>query len=122
MKTLVTGSTGLVGSTLVECLIDHGYQVRALARKTSDLSHLKTTGAEIVFGDVTDYNTLPPIVQGIDIVFHAAAKVTPGWGAWKEFEEVTVRGTQNMLKASAEAGQLAYGLWRRLSEGRYPGR
>ncbi len=104
MKTLVTGSTGLVGSALVEQLIARGYEVRALARKTSDLSHLKTTGAEIVFGDVTDYSTLPLAVQGIDIVFHAAAKVTPGWGAWEEFEEVTVKGTQNMLRACAEAG------------------
>ena len=104
MKTLVTGSTGLVGSALVEILTSKGYQVRALARKTSDLSHLKTTGAEIVFGDVTDYATLPPSVKDIDIVFHCAAKVTPGWGTWKEYEETTVQGTKNMLKASAEAG------------------
>jgi nucleoside-diphosphate-sugar epimerase len=104
MKTLVTGSTGLVGSALVERLIARGCEVRALARKTSDLSHLKTTGAEIVFGDVTDFDTLPPVVKGIDIVFHCAAKVTPGWGTWKEYEETTVQGTKNMLKASAEAG------------------
>jgi nucleoside-diphosphate-sugar epimerase len=104
MKVLVTGSTGLVGSTLVERLIARGHEVRALARKTSDLSHLKTTQAEIVFGDITEYDTLPPIVQGIDIVFHAAAKVTPGWGAWDEYEKTTVKGTQNMLKGSAEAG------------------
>ena len=104
MKTLVTGSTGLVGSALVERLIARGYEVRALARKTSDLSHLKTTRAEIVFGDITDYDTLPPIVQGIDIVFHAAAKVTPGWGAWIEYQKTTVEGTEHMLRASAEAG------------------
>jgi len=104
MKTLVTGSTGMVGSALVERLLARGYEVRAMARKTSDLTHLKTTDAEIVFGDVTDYASLPPIVQGIDIVIHAAAKVTPGWGNWDEFEETTVHGTENVLKASAEAG------------------
>jgi len=104
MKTLVTGSTGLVGSALVERLIARGCEVRALARKTSDLSHLKTTGAEIVFGDITDYDTLPPVLKGIELVFHAAAKVTPGWGTWKEYEETTVQGTKNMLRASAEAG------------------
>ena len=104
MKTLVTGSTGLVGSTLVERLIARGYEVRALARKTSDLSHLKTTRAEIVFGDITDYNTLPPVVQGIEIVFHAAARVIPGWGAWEEYEKTNVEGTENMLRASAGAG------------------
>ena len=98
MKTLVTGSTGLVGSTLVERLIARGYEVRALARKTSDLSHLKTTRAEIVFGDITDYDTLPPVVQGIDIVFHAAAKVTPGWGAWEEYEKTTCGGHQEHVE------------------------
>ena len=104
MKTLVTGSTGCLGSAFVERLLIKGYEVRALARKTSDLSHLKTTGAEIVFGDVTEYDTLSPVVKGIDIVFHCAAKVTPGWGTWPEYEAITVKGTENMLKASAEAG------------------
>jgi nucleoside-diphosphate-sugar epimerase len=104
MKTLVTGSTGCVGSALVERLLMKGYDVRALARKTSDLSHLKTTGAKIVFGDVTEYDTLSPAVKGMDLVFHCAAKVTPGWGTWPEYEANTVKGTENMLQASVEAG------------------
>ncbi len=104
MKTLVTGSTGCVGTAFVERLLAKGYEVRALARKTSDLSYLKSTKAEIVFGDVTQYDTLPPAVKGIDIVFHCAAKVTPGWGPWSEFEAITVEGTKNTLKAASEAG------------------
>lgn len=94
----------MVGTALVERLLTKGHEVRALARRTSDLSQLNTTGAEIVYGDITEYESLPPIVKGIDIVFHAAAKVTPGWGSWPEFEKITVEGTQNMLRASAEAG------------------
>ncbi len=104
MKALVTGGTGCVGSALVERLLEKGFEVRALVRKTSDIHHLKTTGAELVFGDVTDYESLRSAVRGVDIVFHAAAKVTPGWGTWEEFEKATVQGTENLLKASAEAG------------------
>ncbi len=104
MKALVTGGTGCVGSALVQRLLERGFQVRALARKSSDLRHLKTTGAEIVFGDVTDYESLRAACQGVDVVFHAAAKVTPGWGTWEEFEKTTVRGTENLLKAAAAAG------------------
>jgi nucleoside-diphosphate-sugar epimerase len=104
MKAAVTGSTGLVGSHLVEALLEQGHEVRALARKTSDLSHLKTTGADIVVGDVEDYESLKPLLQGIDIAFHAAAKVMPGWGKWEEFESCIVKGTENMLNASIEAG------------------
>lgn len=104
MKALVTGSTGCVGSALVERLLEKGFEVRALARKTSDLRHLRTTGAEIVFGDITDCESLRAAAQGVDVVFHAAAKVTPGWGTWEEFERTTVRGTQNLLEAAAAAG------------------
>lgn len=104
MKTLVTGATGFLGSHIVERLLEQGNEVRALARKTSNLSHLKTTGAEIVFGNVEDYDSIYPVVGGMEVVFHAAARVMPGWGKWEDFERETVRGTENMLRASAEAG------------------
>ena len=78
MKSLVMGATGYVGSHTVERLLEHGHEVRALARKTSDIRHLKTTGADIVFGDIEDYNSLTPTIDGMDLVFHAAAGVMPG--------------------------------------------
>jgi len=104
MNALVTGATGCVGSALVERLIAQGHEVRTLVRKTSDLSHLKTTKAQIAYGDVGDFDSLKAAVEGVDVVFHAAAKVTPGWGTWQEFEAATVKGTENLLKASAAAG------------------
>jgi nucleoside-diphosphate-sugar epimerase len=104
VRALVTGGTGFLGSHLVERLLERKYEVRVLARKTSNLTHLKTTKAEIVFGDVEDYESLRPAVKGVDVVYHAAARVTPGWGAWKRFESAIVKGTDNMLKASVEAG------------------
>lgn len=103
MKIAVTGSTGLLGSHIVERLLAEGHEVRALARRTSDISHLKTTGAEIIIGDIEDYDSLRPLVEGAELVFHTAAKVMVGWGSWQEFESCIVKGTENMLKASAEA-------------------
>ncbi len=104
MRTLITGGTGFLGSHLVECLLAQGHEVRALARRTSDVRHLETTGVEIVVGDVEDYESLGPAVKGADVVFHAAARVTPGWGTWRQFEDSIAKGTENMLKASVEAG------------------
>jgi len=104
VKALVTGATGLLGSHLVEQLLEQGHEVRALARETSDKRHLKTTGAAIILGDIEDLDGLRPAVQDVDVVFHAAARVTPGWGRWSEYESCIVRGTENLLKASAEAG------------------
>jgi nucleoside-diphosphate-sugar epimerase len=104
MRAMVTGGTGLLGSHIVERLVAQGYEVWALARKTSDLSHLKTSGAEIIFGDVEAYDSLPPAVSGVDVVFHAAARAMPGWGSWQQFEASIMKGTENLLRASAEAG------------------
>ena len=104
MKALVTGATGFIGSHIVERLLEQGHEVRALARKTSDLSHLNTTGAEIVFGDVEDYDSLVSAIDGTEVVFHAAARVMPGWGKWEDFQHETINGTENILRASAEAG------------------
>ena len=78
VQTAVTGSTGLLGSHIVERLLAQGHEVRALARRTSDISHLKTTGAEIIIGDIEDYDSLRPLVEGVELVFHAAAKGMPG--------------------------------------------
>jgi len=103
LKALVTGATGYLGSHIVERLLEQGHEVRALARTTSDIRHLKTTGAEIILGDIEEYDSLVPAVDGVDVVFHAAARVMPGWGVWEDFENCIVRGTENMLKASAEA-------------------
>lgn len=103
MKALVTGATGLLGGVLVDTLLSKGWQVRALARKTSDVSHLKSTNATLVYGDVSDPMSLPPAVEGVDVVFHSAGRVTPGWGEWKDFEDATVNGTKNLLQAACDA-------------------
>jgi len=104
MKTLVTGATGFLGSHLVERLLALGHDVRALARKSSDTGHLETTNSKIVVGNVEDYESIRGAVKGVDVVFHAAARVTPGWGSWKAFHSCIVSGTDNILRASAEAG------------------
>lgn len=126
MKALVTGATGLIGSCIVEHLLEQGYEVRALARKTSDLSHLKTTGAEIVFGDIEDYDSLPPVVQGVDVVFHSAGRVTVGWGSQQDFEVPIVKGTENILRATAQDGVKRFiylssgGIYGKICEGDVP--
>jgi nucleoside-diphosphate-sugar epimerase len=103
-KALVTGGTGLLGGHLVEQMVKRGYKVRVLARRTSDIKHLETTGAEIVYGDIEDYDSLSAAARGMDFVFHAAARVSPGWGSWTDFENNIVKGTVNMLNASVECG------------------
>ncbi len=103
-KVLITGGTGLLGGHLVERMAKQGHRVRVLVRKTSDIEHLKTTGAEIVYGDVEDYDSLVTAAKGMDVIIHSAARVLPGWGQWGDFESCIVEGTENILNASIAAG------------------
>ncbi len=102
MRALVTGASGFIGSHIVERLIAAGDSVRAFVRPTSDVAHLRELGVELAHGDITDPASLPPAMDGIDAVYHAAAAVTD-WGPWRLFRSVTIEGTGNMLEAAARA-------------------
>ena len=100
MKVLVTGATGFIGSHLVEALLQKGYSVRCLLRKTSDLKWLKGLPIECVPGDCKDKASLMEAVKGIDQVFHLA-------GVTKAVEENTYfeingYGTDNLVHACIE--------------------
>ncbi|MCG3138319.1 MAG: Aurachin B dehydrogenase [Phycisphaerae bacterium] len=96
---LVTGATGLLGSHIVEQLCRRRLPVRVLARPTSDQTWLKTVPVEIVHGDVTDYNSLERAMHGVTTVFHSAARVGD-WGPWEEFQQITIDGTANVIRAA----------------------
>lgn len=67
---LVTGATGFVGSHLVDYLISRGEYVRALVRKTSDVSRLKELGIELCYGDLEDVDSLKIAVDGVSYIYH----------------------------------------------------
>ncbi|TWT40888.1 3 beta-hydroxysteroid dehydrogenase/Delta 5--_4-isomerase [Phycisphaerae bacterium RAS1] len=99
---LVTGATGLLGSHIVEQLRKRNMPVRVLVRRGSDPSWLLTQGVEFVDGDVTDRESLRRACEGVDVVYHAAARVGD-WGPWADFQRITIDGTQNILDAAVAA-------------------
>ncbi len=103
MRVLVTGATGFLGSHLVDRLAERGDEVRALVRPTSDTAHLRAKAVELVTGDVARAATLPAVMEGVDVVYHAAAMVGD-WGPWRDFEQATITGTRNVFRTAAAAG------------------
>ena len=99
---LITGATGLLGSHIAEQLRHRNIPCRALCRPGSDRSFLDRMGIQVVAGDVTDRDSLRRSCQGIDTIYHAAARVSD-WGPWKEFVQVSIEGTRNVLQAAAAA-------------------
>lgn len=73
---LVVGSTGLLGSEVVRRLRKTGRPVRALVRTTSNrerLEELGQSGAEIVYGDLKQPETLKAACLGVDTIITTAS-------------------------------------------------
>ena len=100
---LVTGATGLLGSHITEQLRKAGRDVRVLVRPTSDTTFLDTLGVEKVVGDLTDLADCESACRGVDVVYHAAAKVGD-WGPWNQFQLHTIDATANLAQAARKQG------------------
>ena len=103
MKAYVTGGTGFIGSHLVEQLVDQGYHVTCLTRKTSNLrwlNHLltaKSPQVRLVTGDLQDSDTLVDHVQDVDLVFHLAGLTKAPDAA--TYDQVNAGGTRSLIEA-----------------------
>jgi len=104
MRALVTGGSGILGANLVRSLLAEGWEVRVLVRPGPPRRGLVGLPVELTPGDVLDPAALPPAVDGVDMVFHAAARFAYAGVHPSEMERVAVEGTRNVLAAAADAG------------------
>lgn len=101
-RVLVTGATGFAGSHMADRLIESGYRVRVLVRKTSNLRWIHGT-AEKALGDVTDRMSLRDAVRGVNWVFHFGGLIRARNS--EEFCAVNTRGTKNLYDVFLEEGE-----------------
>jgi nucleoside-diphosphate-sugar epimerase len=95
---LVTGGSGFIGSHLIDTLMARGERVRALVRKTSNVSHLREIGTELVVGDLRKPDFVDQSMEECDVVFHIAA--APDTAPEKVAHSTNYLGTRNMLEAA----------------------
>ncbi len=74
-KALITGSTGFIGSHLVESLLALNWDVSCLIRPKSRTKILSPLPIRITHGDINDLPSLKKAVYGQDYVFHVAARI-----------------------------------------------
>jgi UDP-glucuronate 4-epimerase len=110
MNVLVTGAAGFIGSHLVDSLLADGVAVTALdnfdgfydrAIKEQNIqSHRRHPGWRLVEADIRDAEALDAASGSYEVVVHLAAKagVRPSIEDPITYQDVNVRGTQNLLE------------------------
>jgi uncharacterized protein YbjT (DUF2867 family) len=103
---LVVGSTGFLGSNVVQRLTASGKQVRALVRASSDPAKralLEASGAALVEGDLKDRGSLDRACAGVDTVI-STASATLSRGGGDNLETVDRDGQMGLVNAAEIAG------------------
>lgn len=90
-KVLITGSTGFIGSHILENFIELGYEVVGVSR--SEKNHLTVTKN---ISDITDWSD---VLDGVEIIIHCAAavhKMNSSKQVLEDYEKLNVQGTLNL--------------------------
>jgi len=104
---LITGGTGSFGKTMVQHLLDQGYeQIRIFSRDEWKQEDMRVRMAEhrlkFYIGDVRNRASVDAAMKGVDLVFHAAAlKQVPSCEFFPmQAVETNIVGSNNVLESA----------------------
>ncbi len=104
MRVFVTGGTGFTGAAVVLRLLKEGHSVSVLDKQPGiALDALKTVGASVVLGSITDRQVVADRVQGAEVVMHLAAAFRETGAPDSLYREVNVEGTRVVVEESLRA-------------------
>jgi dihydroflavonol-4-reductase len=98
----VTGATGLVGSHLLQALVNNDEQIVALVRNPNLISPelLPLQNINWKTGDVRDRQSLYEAIEGCSEVYHCAALVSYQKGDGDSMDEINTFGTKEVVNAA----------------------
>jgi len=106
MRVLITGGAGFLGFNLANCLVEREHTVLVLDDLTAGDPRRLSNRVLLNRGDVRDIPKLWTLLQGVDCVYHLAARVRvpesihyPG-----DYNHVNVGGTVALMEAMRDTG------------------
>ncbi|MFN8150552.1 MAG: SDR family oxidoreductase [Solirubrobacterales bacterium] len=102
--TLITGSTGFIGSHLARAVVRRGDTLRVLIRTATDDAVLSGIEFERINGDVTDRRAVRRAMEGADRVFHVAGMTSMRASDADRVFDVNQGGTRIMAEEALAAG------------------
>src|SRR5690349_7457249 len=106
MRVLITGGAGFIGSHLSDHLLSKGYTVRVLDSLLPQVHVHRTRPdylskqVELIQGDVRHAAVVTAALQGVDAVFHFAARVGVGQSMYEvsEYMSTNTIGTATLMQ------------------------
>lgn len=138
MSLLIIGGTGTLGRQIVLQALTKGYKVRCLVRNFRKANFLKEWGVELVYGDLTKPETIPPCLKGITAIIDASTnrpdeidslKIVDWEGKLYLIEAAKAANIQRFIFFSAQNVEqftniplmkLKYGIEQKLKESKIP--
>lgn len=106
MKTLITGVAGFLGSALAARLLEEGHQVIGLDDLSTGKMKAIPRGIQFELGDMLDRPKLWTLLQGVECVYHLAARVAVQESILypREYNSTNVGGTVSVMEAMRDVG------------------
>src|SRR5688572_5139279 len=102
-KYLITGAGGFIGSHLVDLLLAEGVspqQLRLIIKPGETVANLPSLPFEIIYSDIRDKASMMSAAQGMDVIYHLAARIDFDGKTYADYKDVNVDATGYLLEAA----------------------
>ena len=103
-KILVTGSSGSLGSQVIQELTDRGAKPIAMVRTSSDTRFIDSLGLEKRYADLRNKTAISEAVKGIDGIIHCAAWVDFRRNRFTQFAGINTMAAVDLFSAAKKHG------------------